>query len=193
MLYSLDKYMQREFQIHNQKIVVDIKRSKRAKRLRISVAHDGSVSAVHPWYVSSSRVILLIENKIEWIEAKVSHFKMHPREIISKGGKREYLANKEAALAIAKNKMEHFNQFYKLRYRKISIRKQKTRWGSCSKKGNLNFNYKIVFLSPELQDYLVVHELCHLKEMNHSKKFWDLVSLQISNAKNTRKMLKRLA
>ena len=105
MLYSLDKYMQREFQIHNQKIVVDIKRSKRAKRLRISVASDGSVSAVHPWYVSSLRVIALIENKIEWIETKVNHFKLHPREIISKGGKREYLDNKEASLAIAKSRL----------------------------------------------------------------------------------------
>lgn len=59
------------------------------------------------------------------------------------------------------------------------IKNTKTKWGSCSSKKNLNFSYKIALLDPELQDYLIVHEMCHLAEMNHGKGFWDLVAQQI--------------
>jgi len=90
------------------------------------------------------------------------------------------------------NRLGHFNQFYGFEYKRISIRNQKTRWGSCSKKGNLNFNYKLLFLSQEQADYIIVHELCHLKEMNHSKRFWNLVLESILDYKNVRKSLKKL-
>lgn len=75
-------------------------------------------------------------------------------------------------------RLEHFGQLYNLTYNRVAIRNTRSRWGSCSSKKNLNFNYRILFLPPELQDYLIVHELCHLQEMNHAKQFWDLVALQ---------------
>jgi predicted metal-dependent hydrolase len=87
-------------------------------------------------------------------------------------------------------RIEYYNQYYGFKYNKINIKNQKTRWGSCSKKGNLNFNYKILFLSAETRDYIVVHELCHLKEFNHSKKFWNLVAETIPNYLQIRKNLK---
>ena len=62
-----------------------------------------------------------------------------------------------------------------MKYNHVSIRNQRRRWGSCSSKKNLNFNYRILTLSPELRDYIIVHELCHLKELHHGKTFWDLV------------------
>ncbi len=61
-------------------------------------------------------------------------------------------------------------------YSRVSVKGVKTRWGSCSHKGNLNFNWKLIMVPEPLIDHVVVHELCHLKEMNHSKKFWELVS-----------------
>ena len=83
----------------------------------------------------------------------------------------DYLKYKNQATNLVKERIEYFNTFYNYKWGKIVVRNQKTRWGSCSKKGNLNFNYKIVLLSPEAADYIIVHELCHLKEFNHSERF----------------------
>lgn len=83
---------------------------------------------------------------------------------------------KEEARALVHARLVHWNTFYNHSYKRVAIRNQRSRWGSCSTLGNLNFNYKILFLSPELVDYIIVHELCHLQEFNHSKQFWDLVA-----------------
>ena len=107
-----------------------------------------------------------------------------------KGKRKDYLTNKEEARKIAKKKLLKYNNYYNFKYNRISIRNQKTRWGSCSAKGNLNFNYKICKLPEELCDYVIVHELCHLKEFNHSNNFWELVSLTIPNYKKIRRELK---
>lgn len=100
------------------------------------------------------------------------------------------VAKRAQARALVHARLEHFNQFYNFTYNKVFIKNQRTRWGSCSSNGNLNFNFKIITLAPELQDYLIVHELCHLKEFNHGKAFWDLVALQIPEYETLRKQLK---
>ena len=95
--------------------------------------------------------------------------------------KRHYLQNKLKAKEIILESLDFFAALYGVKYKRVSIRNQRTRWGSCSKKKNLNFNFKIALLPTELQDYIIVHELCHLKEFNHSSKFWNLVSRTIPN------------
>ena len=75
-------------------------------------------------------------------------------------------------------------------YGRITIREQKTRWGSCSSKGNLNFNWKLILLAPELLDYVVVHELAHRREMNHSKNFWKIVEAELPDYRERRRRLK---
>ncbi len=72
--------------------------------------------------------------------------------------KKNFLNNKEKARQIAKNRIKYFNDFYKFSFNKIRIKKQKSRWGSCSKKGNLNFNYKIIFLPQKFSDYIRVRD-----------------------------------
>lgn len=99
--------------------------------------------------------------------------------------------NKEKALALITSRITYFNKIYKYKFKKVSVKKQRTIWGSCSKKGNLNFNYKLIFLPSELSDYIVVHELCHLKEFNHSRKYWSLVEKTIPNYKILRKRARK--
>ncbi|MEN9647463.1 MAG: hypothetical protein RLY57_267 [Candidatus Parcubacteria bacterium] len=99
----------------------------------------------------------------------------------------------EAARVLVHERLEYFNQFYHFTYHDVRIKSSVTRWGSCSSKGNLNFNYRIALIPPELADYIIVHELCHLGEFNHSKKFWDLVAQQIPNYQELRQQLRNIS
>ncbi len=114
--------------------------------------------------------------------------KVKKKRLVSK----KYLKYKESARELVKSRLEFFNQHYNLEYKRISIKNQKGRWGSCSSKGNLNFNYKIVLLPLHLADYIIVHELCHLKEFNHGEGFWKLVEEKIPNYNQLKEELKRI-
>ncbi len=120
--------------------------------------------------------------------------KIRVRKKLSKKDKEiernEYLKYKEQALQIVNEKILKVNSIYNFNFNKISIKNTRTRWGSCSSKKNLSFNYKLVFLDSAAQEYLVAHELCHLKEMNHAKSFWDLVAETIPDYKVQKEKLK---
>lgn len=110
-----------------------------------------------------------------------------------------FLLHKESARVLVHSRLEYFADIYRvthghptLTYGRVSIRDQKTRWGSCSRRGNLNFNYKIVFLPPHLADYLVVHELCHLLQFDHSTAFWSLVALAVPDYVRCREELRKV-
>ena len=105
------------------------------------------------------------------------------------GADAHYKAHKEFARTLVHQKLTSFNLHYKFTYNKVAIRNQRSRWGSCSKRGNLNFHYRIVLLPEHLQDYLIVHELCHLEMFNHSKNFWALVAETIPDHAARRKEL----
>ena len=94
------------------------------------------------------------------------------------------------ALELAQERVAHFNKAFNFRFNNINIKNQKTRWGSCSRKGNLNFNYKIALLPQRLSDYIIVHELCHLGQFNHSQKFWNLVARAMPDYLDIRKELR---
>lgn len=108
--------------------------------------------------------------------------------------KTEFRAGKnvrQTALDLVRRRLGYFNGIYNFTFNKIRIKSQRTCWGSCSAKGNLNFNYKLAFLPEKISDYVVVHELCHLEELNHSMKFWDLVGKTIPDYSDIRKELRR--
>ena len=94
-------------------------------------------------------------------------FRIIYRRRRKRGARVSYLKYKETARALAKSRIEYYNTLYGFIFNRISIKNHKSRWGSCSKKGNLNFNYKIALLPEALADYVIVHELCHLGEFNH--------------------------
>jgi len=116
--------------------------------------------------------------------------KIRRRRRVSAKSHGEYLKHRESARALVHERVEFWRNVYNIVVRKIAIRNQRSRWGSCSKNGNLNFNYRIVHLPPHLVDYLIVHELCHIKEFNHSKAFWDLVGQGIPEFSKVRRELK---
>lgn len=82
---------------------------------------------------------------------------------------------RNAARIRFENRVAHYHKVTGGSYTSITVRDQKTRWGSCSSRGTLSFNYRLIFAPPEVLDYVVVHELCHLTHMNHSKDFWNMV------------------
>jgi predicted metal-dependent hydrolase len=118
------------------------------------------------------------------------------RPIFRTRSRKLYMMNKESARAMVTERIAHFMDYYGVRHGisvgRIAIRNQKSRWGSCSKKGNLNFNYKLAFMPLEIRDYIIVHEICHIKEFNHGRGFWQLVSEMVPDWKKLRKELRRM-
>ena len=97
---------------------------------------------------------------------------------------------KNAARAQFEMRAAHYRQLTGGHYTSITVRDQKTRWGSCSSRGTLSFNYRLIFAPPVILDYVVVHELCHLTHMNHSKDFWDMVAGIMPEHKTYRRWLR---
>lgn len=128
-----------------------------------------------------------------WMFRRVRRVRVRRRSVshrlFVKSSKAEYEKNKELTRALVARKIAEFNLFYNFKFGKVSIRNQRSRWGSCSKKGNLNFNYRLALVPDILVDYVIVHELCHLGEFNHSKDFWKLVEQTIPNYTELRKQL----
>lgn len=99
--------------------------------------------------------------------------------------------HREHARALIHERLAFWNTHYAVTYSKVFIRNQCSRWGSCSSQRNLNFNYKIVFLPRELLDYVIVHELCHLIEFNHSPAFWLTVERVIPDYRERKALLEK--
>ena len=166
------------------------KKSKRAKRMRLAVYCDGSVVITSPFGVQQSIVEKFVSDKKQWIWDKIQFFNSVDSKAIRTFSHKDYLENKDNALALVNERFRFYNKVYGFSFNKVYIKNQKTRWGSCSCKQNLNLNYKIVFLSQKHQDYIIVHEMCHLKEFNHSRKFWALVEKALPNYLEIKKELR---
>lgn len=174
------------------KYIVQFKKVRRSRHLRITVALDGKIVVTRPMWLGENKARQFLEEKKPWLMKQLEELKNKEPRLLALGSRNDYLANKEKARQLVLIRLEHFNQFYHFKYNRVSIRDQKSRWGSCSHKLGLNFNYRLVYLEAELLDYLVVHELCHLQEMNHGPRFWSLVAKTIDNYAVLRKRLRKL-
>ena len=179
-----------KIKLNQKEVKYTLRVSKKARHMRLAIYRDGNFVVTVPRNMNSNAIERFIIRKSQWIINKLEYFKSFSGQVLVKNSKKAYLEHKGLALALAQERIAYFNQMYGFKFHKISIKNQKTRWGSCSKKGNLNFNYKIASLPREMADYIIVHELCHLKEFNHSSNFWDLVAKSMPNYLNLRKQLK---
>lgn len=171
--------MQKTIELHKKNVNYTLKVSKRARRMRLAMYCDGTLVVTAPSTMRESIIEQFMIRKSQWILDKLSYFTEIAKKMTILEPKPSFQENKESALVFVRNRLKILNETYKFTYNTINIKDQKTRWGSCSKKGNLNFNYRIANLPPHLTDYIIVHELCHLKEFNHSQKFWNLVAKAI--------------
>lgn len=164
--------MKKEIVLHDQKVIYTLRKSTRARRMRLAVYCDGSVVVTTPYNFQETIAERFIREKTEWLLSKLVFFERVQRKLVVRHSRTDYLKYKESALALVREKVAYFAALRRCRYNRISVKNQKTCWGSCSRRANLNFNYRILFLPEKMQDYIVAHELCHLKEFNHSKQFW---------------------
>ena len=172
---------------------VKIIRSNR-KTVAIQVNSDLSITVRAPHFASEKDIEEILMKKEAWISRHIEkikktkeRFEAEPTEKLTR---EKVIALAEEALKVIPERVEYFAKVIGVTYGKITVRNQKTRWGSCSSKGNLNFNCLLMLAPPEVLDYVVVHELCHRKQMNHSKAFWLEVEKVLPNYKEVRKWLK---
>lgn len=137
------------------------------KTISIRITPEGSVEVRAPKRMPESSIRAFVISKEDWIRKHLQNKQPQP-----KLSSREVRALADQALKTIPARVAHYAPLVGVTYGRITIRNQKTRWGSCSAKGNLNFNCLLMLTPPEIQDYVVIHELCHRKEMNHSPRFW---------------------
>lgn len=168
-----------------------LKVSRDAKHMRMSISRNATLQVTIPTFLSIQKAESLLQQKSSWILSTLNRYKSLPKPQSKAASYLEYQKHKNAAIKFVNQRIPELNSYYKLTYNKVNIKNHKTLWGSCSKKGNLNFNYRIILLPQKLADYIIVHELCHLQEFNHSKKFWDLVAITVPDHKLLRAELKQ--
>ena len=158
------------------------------KSLSIRVTDDGVVEVRCPLFLPSSEIERMEYSKADWILKKLHDLQNNPT--VTPFSPEEIAALARRARTLLPPRVEFFAHRLGVSYRRITIRSQRTRWGSCSGKGNLNFNCLLMLTPPEVIDYVIVHELCHLKQMNHSPAFWAEVKRLLPDYKLQQKWLK---
>jgi len=227
---------ERKITVNGQTISYIIKRSTRAKHVRLEVGQETGLTVVIPSFYKLKHLPALLESKSNWILGKLTRYgqvqslsdEKGPKsgdtisylgrnlEVVKRQNRRNANSIKlersrlVVAIGSASSRLNLIlEQWYRMQaaklireranklsarlgltYNRILIRGQKTRWGSCSYKGNLSFNWKLIMAPETVIDYVIIHELAHLKEMNHSKRFWELVAEHCPQWREHKKWLK---
>lgn len=172
-----------------------IVRSER-KTLSVSIQPDCTITVRAPRSVSDSQIRRFLIEKQHWLITKYLEAKQKQETIPCSDltdTQRAALTRRyiDAAKEYFPKRVAYFHQFTGGTYSRITIRDQKTRWGSCSSKGTLSFNWRLMLAPPAILDYVVVHELCHLRHMDHSPAFWQAVGEVFPNYASARKWLRK--
>ncbi len=162
-------------------------RSVRAKYINISVRHSGTVRVAVPGRVSFKKALKFFHSKSDWVNKHLEKIERIEKKIpLAK-------VDKADARDILIPRLKYLAEKYGFKYNKVALRKQKTRWGSCSSKNNINLNINLASLPQELMDYVILHELTHTKIKNHSKDFWNHLEKHTPNPKKQNKKLRNYA
>ncbi len=161
------------------------------KTLAVQIGDSGLIIRA-PLRMSERDILLFLSEKRGWIE---KHWKKRAEQINAASEQppltyEELKSLADKALDVIPKKVAHYAKLIGVTYGRITIRNQKTRWGSCSDKGNLNFNCLLMLMPDEIIDSVVVHELCHRKHMNHSKEFYAEIEKVFPDYKKCQKWIK---
>ena len=141
--------------------------------MALTVDKDGELIVRAPFFCSAADIRHFIDRNESWIQKQLKkNEKLKEIPVLSDD---EIKSLKKKARKVITEKTAYWALVVGVSYGKISIRSQKTRWGSCSKNGNLSFNFLLILAPAEVLESVVVHELCHIRVMNHSKAFYDEV------------------
>lgn len=173
-------------------VTIEIIRSAR-KTMSLEVTKEGRVLVRAPYRMPEARIRAFVEEKKEWLGRNVAKMEQRRqmKEQTAAITEEQRRAGIEKARARIAERAAYYAPILGVTYGRITIRDQKTRWGSCSGRGNLNFTWKLILTPSEVLDYVVVHELCHRLEMNHSERFWNHVRSVLPDYQERRAWLKK--
>ncbi|MFC1760366.1 M48 family metallopeptidase [Candidatus Neomarinimicrobiota bacterium] len=160
-------------------------KSKKAKRVIISFKSPSNIRVAVPRYITLRKAESFVSQKLDWIKKQQTKYskKVNATELTNAVSSAEKLK--------LINQVERLANKYGFTYGELTLRKMKTRWGSCSHHNNISLNTGLIALTDELKDYVILHELVHTKVKNHSKEFWEELGSIIHNPKSFNKELKQ--
>lgn len=170
----------------NDGTAVAIRKHRFSRRLKLTVNARGQVKVSMPYYGSYKQAQEFVLAHEIWIQRTLSKV---PQES-AKPSVSEMKILKQQAFDVIAPLAEQYAKLYQVHFARISIRDQSSVWGSCSRSGTLSFSWRLLKAPEGILKYVVVHEVCHRREMNHSKRFWDLVALSVPEYKQCRKWLR---
>ena len=167
----------------------ELKRSNR-KTISVEINREAKIIVRAPLKMKISDIELFVQSKSDWIDKHLASIKEKLVSVPRKLTEEEKNELKKNAKIIISPRVEYFAKLMGVSFWRMTIKLQKTKFGSCSSKNNLNFNAIVALMPSEISDYVIVHELAHLKQMNHSIAFWKEVEKIIPDYKTKRKWLK---
>ena len=160
------------------------------KTIAVQIKGDGRIIVRAPLRMADGDIRRFVESKSEWMEKHLAIIQQRQQPVASALTLEQLYQLADAAKQDIPQRVARFAALVGVSYGRITIRAQKSRWGSCSGKGNLNFNCLLMLCPEDVRDYVVVHELCHRKELNHSPRFWAEVEKVLPGYRVQRKWLK---
>ena len=167
---------------------VTLRKNPRARRISIRVNPRRGVTVTLPWLVSYKRAEIFLQENKEWVLERLEKNKQRSAEALSS---EEIERLRKEAKAYLPERLAMFAELYSFNFNQVRIKNNVSNWGSCSRKGNINLNLRLMTLPEDLRDYVILHELCHLRHPNHGKGFHSLLESLCPDHRKKEKELRK--